>query len=151
MKNGHNATQAIKDLQAPMYDMQPYPLMMKPDPGNTTISIPIKEEEKGCALYLWKQEQYVMWDSKNLTERNINHTHRISMGQCYEAMCQKLEAEPGYKAVEAASDIIVLLRLIKRLMYNYQNHKYSYQAFHESLRKLYTLHQGRHVDIQEYL
>ena len=73
------------------------------------------------------------------------------MGQCYKAMCQKLEADPGYKAVEAASDIISLLLLIKRLMYNYQSHKYSYQAFHESLQKLYTVQQGSHAEIQEYL
>ena len=40
--NGHNAAQAIKDLQAPTYDMQPYPSTMKPDPGEATINILIK-------------------------------------------------------------------------------------------------------------
>ena len=80
-----------------------------------------------------------MWDSKKLTERNIKQNHRISMGQCYEAMCQKLEAEPGYDAVDAASNIIGLLRLIKQLIYNYQSYKYLCQVVHESLRKFYAI------------
>ena len=61
------------------------------------------------------------------------------MGQCYEAMCQKLEAEPGYDAVDAASNIIGLLRLIKQLIYNYQSYKYLCQVVHESLRKFYAI------------
>ena len=39
-------------------------------------------------------------------------------------MRQKIEAVPGYEAVKAAADVIVLLRLIKRLMHIYQSHKY---------------------------
>ena len=66
-------------------------------------------------------------------------------------MHQKLEAYPAYEVVEAAADVIGLLRLIKRLMYNYQSHKYSIRVVHKALRKLYTLQQGRHADIQEYL
>ena len=137
MMIGHDAVQAIKDIQAPTYDMQPYPSTTKLDPGYATKSIPIIKEEKGYALYVWNQYQDTMWDSKKTTERNIKQTHRISVGQCYKEMCQKLEAEPGNEAVKASPVIIGILRLIKRLMYNYQSYKYLYQAVHESLRKLY--------------
>ena len=92
-----------------------------------------------------------MWDSKKLTECNLKQTHSIAMGKCAESMRQKLEAEPGYESVKAEADVIGILRLIKRLMYNYQSHKYSSQAVHEALRNFYTLQQGRHADNQEYL
>ena len=66
-------------------------------------------------------------------------------------MRQKLKAEPGYEAVKAATNVIDLLRLIKRLIYNYQIREYLIQAVHEALRKFYTLMQGRRADNQEYL
>ena len=61
--------------------MQPYPSIMKPNPGDATASIPISEEEKGYVLYVWKQEQDAIWDSKKLTECNRKQTHNIAMGK----------------------------------------------------------------------
>ena len=62
--------------------MQPYPSMAKSDTGDATISTPITEEEKGYALYVWKQEHDAMWESKNLTKRNLKQTHSIDIDQC---------------------------------------------------------------------
>ena len=92
-----------------------------------------------------------MWDSKKLPDYNLKYIHSITMGQCSETMRQKIKANPGYKAVKAVADVISLLCLIKRLMYIYQSYKYLIQAIHEPLRKFYTLHQGRHAEIQEFL
>ena len=92
-----------------------------------------------------------MWDSKKLPDYNLKYIHSITMGQCSETMRQKIKADPGYKAVKAVADVISLLCLIKRLMYIYQSYKYLIQAIHEPLRKFYTLHQGRHAEIQEFL
>ena len=61
--------------------MQPYPLMMKPNPSDATSSIPISEEEKGYILYVWKQDQDAIWGFKNLNECNRKQTHNIAMGK----------------------------------------------------------------------
>ena len=72
MKNSHDAAQAMKDLQAPMHGMQLYPSLMKSYSSDGTIIILITEGEKWYALYAWKQEMYNKWDSKNLTNYNLN-------------------------------------------------------------------------------
>ena len=131
--------------------MQPYPSMINTNPGDTTASIPILEEEKGYVLYVWNHDQDAIWDSKKLTECNCKQTHRIAMEKWSKAMRQKLKAGPGYEEVEAATSVIDLLRLIKRLIYNYQIYEHLIQAVHKSLRKFYTLQQVRRVNNQEYL
>ena len=70
IKNGHETAQAIKDPQAPAYNMQPYPLMINTNPGDATASIPILEEEKGYVLYVWNHDQDAIWDSKKLNMCN---------------------------------------------------------------------------------
>ena len=35
-------------------------------------------------------------------------------------------------------------------MYNYNSHKYQPQAIHESVSRLYTMHQSRYMDVQTY-
>mmetsp|Transcript_20060 Transcript_20060/g.58036 ORF Transcript_20060/g.58036 Transcript_20060/m.58036 type:complete len:82 (+) Transcript_20060:770-1015(+) len=65
-------------------------------------------------------------------------------------MRQRLETDPQYSAVEHDADVIELLKLIRKQMFNYQSHKHSAEAIHEALHKFYTPTQGRNQDNQAY-
>ena len=82
---------------------------------------------------------------------NLERAYNIAVGQCTEPLRQKLEAEMTYEAIKQESDTFKLIKLIRKLMYNYQSHKYGPQATHEACIKFYTSSQEKHTDNQAYL
>eukprot|EP00957_Ditylum_brightwellii_P080391 6114552-Ditylum_brightwellii.AAC.1 len=77
--------------------------------------------------------------------------YAIAYGQCSEAMRAKLEGEEGYKEAETESDVIKLLKIIKRLYYQYQSQRYPHRAVHAAMQALYLTSQKDEMTLKQYL
>ena len=62
--------------------------------------------------------------------QNKAKIHSVALGQCTEAMKNRLEVEETYKDIDAESELIRLLLLIKSIAYLYESESYPVLAIH---------------------
>ena len=74
----------------------------------------------------------------------------MDLGQCTEAMNNRLEGEETYKDIDGESDVIRLLLLIKSISYSYESKYYPVLAIHMALRKFYTSHKSSSSSCNKY-
>eukprot|EP00957_Ditylum_brightwellii_P106637 8135660-Ditylum_brightwellii.AAC.1 len=77
--------------------------------------------------------------------------YAIAYGQCSEAMRANLEDEEGYKEAATESDVIELLKIIKRISYQYQSQRYPHRAVHAAMRALYFTSQKDRMTLEQYV
>eukprot|EP00957_Ditylum_brightwellii_P034404 2609746-Ditylum_brightwellii.AAC.1 len=68
---------------------------------------------------------------------NKHKMYAVAYSQCSEAMQAKLESDKDYKEAAAESDIIKLLKVIKKISYHYQSQQYPYCAVHQAMQAIY--------------
>ena len=73
--------------------------------------------------------------------QNKAKIYSVALGQCTEAMKNRLKGEKTYEDIDGDSDVIRLLLLIKSIAYSYESKSYPVLAIHKALRKFYTSHQ----------
>ena len=57
--------------------------------------------------------------------------------QYTEVIRAALEAEQDFKEISEKLDSLLLLKLIKKIAFNYENQKQPFQAAHEAIRQFY--------------
>eukprot|EP00957_Ditylum_brightwellii_P138674 10570251-Ditylum_brightwellii.AAC.1 len=62
--------------------------------------------------------------------------YAIAYGQCSKEIQAKLESEEGFAEAAAESDIIKLLKIIKKISFHYQSQRYPHRAVHQAIRAL---------------
>eukprot|EP00957_Ditylum_brightwellii_P072372 5500718-Ditylum_brightwellii.AAC.1 len=68
------------------------------------------------------QKEYDLYMKRKATyKQNKTRMHAVAYGQCSEAMRAKLESTDKYEAAAEASNVIQLLRLIKKIAYQYES------------------------------
>eukprot|EP00957_Ditylum_brightwellii_P123892 9444075-Ditylum_brightwellii.AAC.1 len=77
--------------------------------------------------------------------------YAVAYGQCTEAMRAKLESDKGYREAAEESDVIKLLKVIKKISYHYQSQQYPYRAVHQAMRALYFTSQKEGMTLEQYL
>eukprot|EP00957_Ditylum_brightwellii_P133985 10216352-Ditylum_brightwellii.AAC.1 len=77
--------------------------------------------------------------------------YATAYGQCSEVMRAKLEGEEGYKEASTESDVTKLLKIIKRISYQYQSQRYHHRAVHATVRALYFTSQKDGMTLKQYL
>eukprot|EP00957_Ditylum_brightwellii_P133986 10216353-Ditylum_brightwellii.AAC.1 len=77
--------------------------------------------------------------------------YAIAYGQCSEAMRAKLECEEGYKEAATESYVIKLLKIIKRVPYQYQLQRYHCRVVHAAMQALYFTSQKDRMTLEQYL
>ena len=75
----------------------------------------------------------------------------VALGQCSEAMKAKLELEDSFKSISNNGDVIVLLRLIRIIVFNYKSKRYPYLIIYNSLNSFYNYHQKLSMTNDAYL
>ena len=94
-------------------------------------------------------DEYVK--QKSYLNQNMKMMYALVWGQCTDVMKWRLESAHDYETLSANRDSLGLLLAIKDLVYNFQSQKYLPQALHESVRRLYTCIQGKHMTTQTYM
>eukprot|EP00957_Ditylum_brightwellii_P154441 11752937-Ditylum_brightwellii.AAC.1 len=74
--------------------------------------------------------------------------YAIAYGQCMQA---KLKSDEDFAEAAAESDVIKLLRIIKKIPFHYQSQWYSYRAVHQAIRALYMTSQKEGMTLEQYL
>ena len=96
---------------------------------------------KEIDAYVKRSQQY---------RQNKAKIYSLDLGQCTEAMKNRLKGEETYEDINGESDIIHLLLLIKSIAYSYESKSYPVLAIHMALRKFYTSHQSSSSSRDEY-
>eukprot|EP00957_Ditylum_brightwellii_P139106 10602793-Ditylum_brightwellii.AAC.2 len=66
-------------------------------------------------------------------------------------MRAKLESNDKFEAAVDASDMVLLLKLIKKIAYQYESHRYPHQAVHTAMRAFYLTSQTEGMTLEAYL
>ena len=62
-----------------------------------------------------------------------------------------MELTDEFEAISANSDSIELLKVAKKVSFNYESQKFGPHALHEAMQMFYTCHQGERVTTGSYL
>ena len=134
-KHGGDIRQAILTLTPPVVAAPPDPV----------------DQASATQMYLWQQkcQAYVRREQTYIS--NVQQTFSIVLGQCTQAMKDRLNALPGFEQIERKSDAISLLREIKTISFDYESEKYPQLALIESLKRFYSMTQHPNMTNQQYL
>eukprot|EP00957_Ditylum_brightwellii_P208003 15355471-Ditylum_brightwellii.AAC.1 len=66
-------------------------------------------------------------------------------------MRTKLEGKEGYKEAATESDVIKVLKIIKKISFQYQSQRYPYRAVHALMQALYFTSQKDGMTLEQYL
>ena len=99
--------------------------------------LPGKEND----AYVRRSQQYL---------QNKAKIYSVALGQCTEAMKNRLEGEENYEDINVESDVIRLLLLIKSIAYSYESKSYPVLAIHMALKIFYASHQSNSSSCNEY-
>ena len=102
-----------------------------------TKLLPGKEND----AYVKRSQQYL---------QNKSKIYSVALGQCTEAMKNRLEGEENYEDINVESDVIRLLLLIKSIAYSYESKSYPVLAIHMELKQLYASHQSNSSSCEKY-
>eukprot|EP00957_Ditylum_brightwellii_P003986 303669-Ditylum_brightwellii.AAC.1 len=108
-------------------------------------------ERRAIAEIILAKEYNLFVKHKATYLDNKTKMYAIAYGQYSEAMRAKLEGEEGYKEAAMESDVIKLLKIIKRISYQYQSQRYPHRAVHAAMRALYFTSQKSRITLKQYL
>eukprot|EP00957_Ditylum_brightwellii_P159081 12107255-Ditylum_brightwellii.AAC.1 len=77
--------------------------------------------------------------------------YAIAYGQCSKGMRAKLESEVGFAEAAAKSNVIKLLKIIKKIPFHYQSQWYPYRTVHQAIWALYMTSQKEGMTLEQYL
>ena len=85
---------------------------------------------------------------------DLRKAFNLILGQCSKDMETKVRAHNGYSEIDQGgaeeSNPIELLKIIRSIMCNFQNHRLSELSIISAMQRLYNLHQFEHETIQNF-
>ena len=121
------------------------PTLQEPKAPNASSVTPSQQR-----IYDKKLDQHALREVN--FDNNIQSLYSLVWGQCSDSMQAKVEAMPAFLLVaKPNSHGIELLKIIKKISFNYQGHKYLPHAIHESKRNFYEFKQEKYVTATAYL
>eukprot|EP00957_Ditylum_brightwellii_P073352 5574450-Ditylum_brightwellii.AAC.1 len=77
--------------------------------------------------------------------------YAVAYGQCSEAMQAKMESNNGFEAAADALDVVLLLKLIKKIAYQYESQRYPHQAVHTAMFTFYLTSQNEGMTLEAHI
>ena len=90
-KFGQTASLVIKNLKWPSYNKLSPPSNIKNEGGT------MSEVNIGVAMYLWKEDMYIIHYTKFNDQANLLQAYGVTTGQCTDSLHAKLETKDIYK------------------------------------------------------
>ena len=130
------------DVRLALTNLEPPNIPLPVEPAATASFTERKIFENKCSVYCKREETY---------QSNIQQIFALIWGQCTEALQAKLRGLDNFDQLNSDSDALGLLKEMKAIAFNFQQHKYSHLALNEAKRRFYHLVQGKHTSNQDYL
>jgi hypothetical protein len=83
-------------------------------------------------------------------KKNANRVYALTLGQCSQALRNRMEASDEWNKINSTSDVIKLLELIQKCMMQRETRQYSVHAIVEAKLRACTYKQGRHTSNHDY-
>ena len=119
------------------------------------VSIPIPTErsitDTTLKAKLYEKDIEIWSKRESLYRQNKSSLYSVALGQCSEGMRAKLEADSTFEGINTGSDLIELLKLIRKVSFAYESKKYPYLAAYNSIRSLYGNYQKNYSSVDSYL
>jgi hypothetical protein len=86
-----------------------------------------------------------------ILENNLKAMYAVIWGQCSENMQNKVKTLEGFKEAQRDNDCVWLLKSIRQITYNFEDHKYLYSSLLEAELNYMTYKQSEHESVAVYL
>ena len=142
--NGMDVREALESMEEKDFSVE-MPKIMTLDDKATA-------EEKKSAEKLHDIELKLFVERKDKYRINMIKSYGLIWGQCTKALKNKIEARKDWN--QGASKIkmnpIMLLRAIKEITHNHQEHKYIMESMYNCLRNVFTMKQEDNENLTEF-
>ena len=124
-----------------MIDLSLPALTLPNGPSNKISLLQIKQYNILYKVYNHKVQQ---------RQQNMQQISPLALGQCSPAIQDCLESDPLWNAINDASDVIKLLKLIRKYLYKQSTKKNTTHSVIDAAIALYSFHQGSHMSNTKY-
>ena len=118
------------EFRTGMVDMQ-LPALMEPAAPTDTTNV--------VALELWKMARRTYEKKVEARRRNSQRVYALVLGQCSQALRNRMEAHADWAAIDAASNVMRLLGLVQNCMTQRQTRKHPVHTLIDSEMGIYGL------------
>ena len=102
-------------------------------------------------MYLWQQKCQAWVRRESTYDSNLQQAFSLILGQCTQAMKDRLSSLAHYEDIERESNALALLRETKTISFNYQAEKCTHLALIEALKSFNVLTQHPNMTNQQHL
>jgi hypothetical protein len=115
------------------------------------VSPPVpKDDASPVQLEIWRQALRWYEEQKKIQKKNTNRAFALVLGQCSQAVRNRMEANKDWAEINGASDVIKLLGLIQTCMTLRQTRQYDVHALIKAELRMYMFKQGKHMSNHDY-
>ena len=112
----------------------------------TIEEVPDKDDRK-----IIRKSQIDEYRKRNATyQENKGKIYPVIIGQCTDAMIEKLKGDPNFDMTEHNSDMLGILGMIKKVVFKVETQQYLFQSLHVALRRFYTTYQRDGTTMEQY-
>ena len=101
-------------------------------------------------MEIWKMEWREYAEKLRNRHKNSHRVMAIVLGQCLQALCNRLEADPIWDTINANSDAIALLELVQRCMNQCQTRQYEVHTLIDAKTDLPHFKQLQYMSNSDY-
>jgi hypothetical protein len=134
----------LKELTKKIF---PKPIMAASIPPKDDKSLPTSTQQE---VVEFKEELREQKGSTKRLEESLNKTYSIAVGQATTAILAKIEESSDWAAVSSASDIIGLLKIIRKIAHNTEDQTNPTLSLLQATQRLYNLKQGDNQTPENY-
>jgi hypothetical protein len=108
---------------------------------------PSPPDEKGTVVQMekWKVALRTYESQVKARKRNTERAYALVLGQCSQALRNRMEADSKWNNIDTTSNVIDLLSLIQKCINQRQTRKYDEHALLEAEIRVFTFKQGKHM------
>jgi hypothetical protein len=112
------------------------PSLTPPSPPDTSDPLSVE---------VWKMELREHREKTRAREKNSSRVVALVLGQCSQALRNRMEADPTWSSINATSDAIALLQLIQHCMSQHQTRQYEVHTLIDAESDVLNFKQGQYM------
>jgi hypothetical protein len=109
-----------------------------------------KKDATTAQLRVWEKKIDALVKREENVADGVNTLYPV-WGQCSDAMRSKVKAVPEFRQVEASTNGLALIKLIRSMAFNFQTKNSLFHSLHELTRLFFTCAQTKNMTVDSYL
>jgi len=98
----------------------------------------------------WKIAFRMYQDAVRTRKQNNDRVYALILGQCARTLRNCVEAHKRWATIDAASDVIGLLKIIQECIIQGQTRRYDMHCTHDAEQQYYQFYQGANMSCHDY-